>query len=226
MALAQNADDLRNVQQEMESNQKKADHLAKQAATLDREVADLQTALISAAADVQNREREVTEIENTLTALGQSEHEKGDALLQGREELSATLMALQRLSSMPRQALFFGPEKPIDLARSTRLLSLTTPVLDARAATRIYKSLGLIEPPNDDTWRLPASRLRFVDGEYPRQLVEEFEQDPPAVVVLGSTVPQREFTALRTFLKAHYVRDPAVRMGKLELWRRRDRARP
>lgn len=133
MALAQNADDLRNVQQEMESNQKKADHLAKQAATLDREVADLQTALISAAADVQNREREVTEIENTLTALGQSEHEKGDALLQGREELSATLMALQRLSSMPRQALFFGPEKPIDLARSTRLLSLTTPVLDARA---------------------------------------------------------------------------------------------
>lgn len=96
-------------------------------------------------------------------------------------------------------------------------------LVDARAATRIYKSLGLIEPPNDDTWRLPASRLRFVDGEYPRQLVEEFEQDPPAVVVLGSTVPQREFTALRAFLKAHYVRDPAVRMGKLELWRRRDR---
>lgn len=133
MAAAQSTNDLKNVQQEMESNQKKAEELANKAASLDREVADLQTALISAAADVQKREREVNEIENTLASLAESEAEKETALLRGRKELAATLVALQRLSTMPRQALLFGPEKPIDMARSARLLSLTTPVLDARA---------------------------------------------------------------------------------------------
>jgi septal ring factor EnvC (AmiA/AmiB activator) len=132
-AWAQSTTDLKNVQQEMESNQKKAEELANKAAALDKEVADLQTALISAAADVQKREREVTEIEETLGSLGESEEEKEAALMRGRRELSATLVALQRLSTMPRQALLFGPEKPIDMARSARLLSLTTPVLDARA---------------------------------------------------------------------------------------------
>jgi len=133
MAAAQSTNDLKNVQQEMESNQKKAEELANKAAALDKEVADLQTALISAAADVQKRESEVTDIENTLASLGESEQEKEAALRRGRKELATTLVALQRLSSMPRQALFFGPEKPIDMARSARLLSLTTPVLDARA---------------------------------------------------------------------------------------------
>lgn len=130
---AQTASDLEDVQQELQSNQKKAEELARDAAALDREVADLQTALISAAADVQRREREVTEIENTLATLGDSEHEKEAALKRGRKDLAATLVALQRLSTLPRQALLFGPEKPIDMARSARLLSLTTPVLDARA---------------------------------------------------------------------------------------------
>jgi septal ring factor EnvC (AmiA/AmiB activator) len=132
-AFAQTASDLENVQQELQSNQKKAEELAKEAAALDREVADLQTALISAAADVQRREREVTEIENTLATLSESEQEKEIALRRGRKELAATLVALQRLSALPRQALLFGPEKPIDMARSARLLSMTTPVLDARA---------------------------------------------------------------------------------------------
>ncbi len=97
-------------------------------------------------------------------------------------------------------------------------------LLDATAPTRIYKSLGLIEPPNDDTWRLPATPLRFVDGDYPQQLVAELRADPPAVIVLGSTVPQRDFVALRELLREQYVRDGGVKMGKLELWRRKDRA--
>ncbi len=71
-------------------------------------MADLQTALITAAADVQRREREVTEIENTLATLGESERDKEAALKRGRKELAATLVALQRLSALPRQALLFG----------------------------------------------------------------------------------------------------------------------
>lgn len=131
--VAQTTSDLENVQQELQSGQKKAEELASQAANLSREVADLQTALINAAADVQRREREVTDIENTLTALGESELEKEAALKRGRKELAATLVALQRLSALPRQALLFGNQTPVDMARSARLLSIVTPVLDGRA---------------------------------------------------------------------------------------------
>ena len=132
-SVAQTASDLEDVQQELQSSQKKAEELASQAAALSREVADLQTALISAAADVQRREREVTEIENTLATLSESERDKEAALKRGRKELASTLVALQRLSALPRQALLFGPETPIDMARSARLLGIVTPVLDGRA---------------------------------------------------------------------------------------------
>lgn len=131
--FAQTSSDLKSVQQELQSGQKKAEELASKAATLSREVADLQTALITAAADVQRREREVTDIENTLAALGESERDKEAALKRGRKDLAATLVALQRLSALPRQALLFGAQSPVDMARSARLLSIVTPVLDGRA---------------------------------------------------------------------------------------------
>lgn len=133
IALAQDPDDLENVQQELESGRKEAEALEKKAVNLGKEVADLQAALITAAANVQKREREVSEIENTLTSLGETEVEKAAALARGRADLSATLVALQRLSIMPRQALLFSDQAPIDMARSARLLSEVTPVLNARA---------------------------------------------------------------------------------------------
>jgi hypothetical protein len=88
------------------------------------------------------------------------------------------------------------------------------------SASRVYKSLGLLTPPNDDTWRRPASPLRFVGGDGARMLLEDLNRDPPAFIVLGSTVPHHDFAELRAFLRARYRRDRAVRLGKLEVWRR------
>jgi hypothetical protein len=39
--------------------------------------------------------------------------------------------------------------------------------------------------------------------------------------VLGSTVPHRDFTELKDFLRQHYRRDHAVRIGKVQIWRRK-----
>jgi septal ring factor EnvC (AmiA/AmiB activator) len=133
IGAAQDQSDLDSVQQELESSRKAAEALEKKADKLGKEVADLQAALIKAAASVQKREHEVSEIENTLAALAEREAEQADALQRGRRDLSATLVALQRLSTLPRQALLFSNESPIDMARSARLLSLATPVLDQRA---------------------------------------------------------------------------------------------
>ncbi len=96
------------------------------------------------------------------------------------------------------------------------------PMTNRRSASRIYKSLGLLTPPNDDTWRKPATPLVFVDGEAAAILLEDLDANRPGYIVLGSTVPHRQFTALRSFLAAHYVRDPRVKLGKVEFWRSRE----
>lgn len=140
-ALAQEASDLEAVRQELESGRKAAEALEKKALSLEKEVADLQSALIKAAADVQKREREVSEIEDTLASLAETEAEKAASLKRGRADLTATLIALQRLSTMPPQALLFADESPIDMARSARLLGIVTPSLNARARS-LQSELG------------------------------------------------------------------------------------
>jgi len=93
------------------------------------------------------------------------------------------------------------------------------PLSDRMSASRIYKSLGVLSQPNDDTWRLPASPLRFVDSEHADTLLAELDANRPAYIVLGSTVPHREFTALHELLDAHYRRDHRVRVGRVQFWR-------
>ncbi|KIG13345.1 hypothetical protein DB30_08112 [Enhygromyxa salina] len=96
------------------------------------------------------------------------------------------------------------------------------PLTGRMSGSRIYKSLGILSQPNDDTWRRPASPLRFVESEYSRQLIADLEASRPAYVVLGSTVPHREFKQLHAFLDAHYRRDRRVRIGRVQLWKRRN----
>jgi hypothetical protein len=95
------------------------------------------------------------------------------------------------------------------------------PLTGRMSGSRIYKSLGILSQPNDDTWRRPAAPLRFVESEYSRQLIAELDASRPAYVVLGSTVPHREFNQLHEFLRAHYRRDRRVRIGRVQLWKRR-----
>jgi hypothetical protein len=100
------------------------------------------------------------------------------------------------------------------------------PLADRMSGSRIYKSLGLLTPPNDDSWRRGASPLRFVDGEYARMLIEDLERSRPRYVVLGSTVPHRDFTALRELLRRDYRRDRRVRLGRVQFWRLKDELAP
>jgi septal ring factor EnvC (AmiA/AmiB activator) len=75
----------------------------------------------------------VTRLEDTLAALTDEERAKTAALDTERERLTRAVLAMQRLSTEPPQALLFSTESPIDAARSGRLLALITPELDARA---------------------------------------------------------------------------------------------
>jgi murein hydrolase activator len=125
--------DLDAIQKQIEKSKAQQEELKAKAAQLDKEIADLQAAAVKAAHDVQETESRVTELEDTLAALSDEEKEKTAALEAERGRLTQAVIALQRLSTQPREALLFSSEAPIDAARTTRLLAIITPELDARA---------------------------------------------------------------------------------------------
>lgn len=95
------------------------------------------------------------------------------------------------------------------------------PLTGRMSASPIYKSLGILSQPNDDTWRRGAQPLRFVDSPYAERLIADLEQARPAYIVLGSTVPHRDFEQLRQLLRRDYVRDRRPRIGRVQFWRLR-----
>ena len=121
------------MQQQLHESEKRADELQVEAKRLDQEISGLQEALIAAVGKVQKRESEVSDLEQTLVALAELEAAKEATLTAERADLAQVLMALQRLSTRPRQFALFSGNRVIDEARALRLLSLITPALDARA---------------------------------------------------------------------------------------------
>lgn len=91
------------------------------------------------------------------------------------------------------------------------------------SASRVYKTLGLLTPVNSDTWRTPSPAPVFLaDSPHAQLVLDDLAAAPPAFIVLGATAPRDQFVALRRFLAARYVRDHRLRVGRVELWRRRD----
>ena len=125
--------DLKAIQQQIKQGEAQQEELKAKAAQLDKEIAGLQAAAVKAAHQVQDTETQVTELEDTLAALSDEEQEKTAALEAQRAHLTQAVLALQRLSTQPREALLFSSEAPIDAARTAKLLGIITPELDARA---------------------------------------------------------------------------------------------
>ncbi len=130
---AQNSQDLNTIQQQIQAGQAQQAELKAKADALDKEIADLQASAIKAAGQVQDTESQVTQLEDTLAALSDEEKQKTEALESERGKLTRAVLAMQRLSTQPPEALLFSTQAPIDAARTARLLSLITPALDARA---------------------------------------------------------------------------------------------
>jgi septal ring factor EnvC (AmiA/AmiB activator) len=126
-------EDLNAIQKQIEQSQQQQAELKAKADALDKEIADLQASAVKAAGQVQDTESQVTQLEDTLAALADEEKEKTAALESERGKLTRAVLAMQRLSTQPPEALLFSTQAPIDAARTARLLALITPALDARA---------------------------------------------------------------------------------------------
>ena len=132
-AHGQTADELTNLQQQIQQGKEQQAQLKAKADALDKEISGLQASAVKAAGQVQDTESQVTQLEDTLEALSDEEHAKTAALEAERGRLTRAVLAMQRLSTQPPEAMLFSSQSPIDAARTARLLSIITPALDARA---------------------------------------------------------------------------------------------
>lgn len=132
-AWGQSAQDLQQIQEQIDQGKIEANELKQKADTLAKDVARLQQSLIHSAAEVQDAESEATELEHELADLTAREQSGGAELERKRAQLSATLMALERLSLRPAQAAFFSDRTPVDEARAATLMAAASQALDQRA---------------------------------------------------------------------------------------------
>lgn len=140
-AAAQSAQDLETLQQQMQQGAEQAKDLQRKAADIGGEISQLQSAMVKSAQSVQDSEEQASELETTLQALTDEEKAKSTELATRRQQMTTTLIALERLSAQPAQAALFADRTAIDQARTARLLSLIVPQLDARAVA-LKKELG------------------------------------------------------------------------------------
>ena len=133
MAWAQSSEELQQIQEQINQGKIEASELKQKAEELARDVARLQQSLVRSAAQVQDAETEATELEQELAELSAREQTNAADLDRKRAQLSATLIALERLSLRPPQAAFFSDRTPVDEARAATLMAAATRALDDRA---------------------------------------------------------------------------------------------
>jgi septal ring factor EnvC (AmiA/AmiB activator) len=132
-ARAQSAEDLQQIQEQIDQGKIEAGELRQRADDLAKDVARLQQSLIKSAAQVQDAESEASSLEKQLADLSQREQASSADLERKRTQLSQTLMALERLSLRPAEAAFFSGRSPVDEARAATLMAAATRELDQRA---------------------------------------------------------------------------------------------
>ncbi len=132
-AWSQSADELKQIQEQINQGKIEATQLKRKADALARDVERLQQALIRSAAEVQEAETEATELERELAELAEREKTSAADLERKRAQLTETLMALERLSLRPAQVAFFSDRTPLDEARAATLMASATKALDQRA---------------------------------------------------------------------------------------------
>jgi septal ring factor EnvC (AmiA/AmiB activator) len=121
---------------------------------------------VKSAQAVQESEQQASDLENTLQTLIAEEKGKTAELAARRQQMTETLIALERLSAQPAQAALFADRSAIDQARSASLLSLIVPQLDARAAALKHELSDLHDLHNqiiDRRERLGATLGKLAD---------------------------------------------------------------
>jgi septal ring factor EnvC (AmiA/AmiB activator) len=133
-AHSQDKQELERIEQQIESQRQKRHILDSERRALDRGVSSLRRNLIRAARTAQENEARLNRLEDQLPELKIKSKIQAAALQKRRRQMTATLIALERLSRNPAQALLLSDATPVNIVRNAILLRSAIPALKARAA--------------------------------------------------------------------------------------------
>ena len=137
-ALAQKAEsdpvrELRKLDRSLRGSETRRDQLRRRANRTAAEITGLKRRLVVAARRAQDYENRATAIELRLVDLETREAETATSLTARRDQLAATLGALQRLARQPNVALVALPADPVDTVRGALVMRTLVPSLHLRA---------------------------------------------------------------------------------------------
>ena len=201
-------DRLKEVEKAIEAGKINAHRLRRQAETLQHDLKRASRKRVSLAESVQNLETKVSELEREIDDLNKAENEKKSLLAARREQFSHVLLALQRLSQLPPEAVVAFPAKASDLVRTAILLKSTVPQIEDQAG-RLREDLIALSA----TRKLIASRKSDLDRfgqdlHIKRGRLEKLISEKSAARKITLAARQRESIRVkRLSLEARNLRD-------------------
>ncbi len=142
-------DPLQHVEDAIAAEEQRLQSLTSQSQDLGAEMDRLQQQLVDYAAQVQQREAELAELDQQVILLETTRAAKLEGLENQRSDLGALVAVLQRLSMQPREALILGYQSPQDMVLSAELLNYALPGIQAKAA-RLKQELADIQSLRED----------------------------------------------------------------------------
>ena len=134
MAQATQNRDLKKVESELAQEKKRQADLLVQQRDIQNKLDRLRRELVDMAKEVQLREQTLVKLTSRQQEIETKITTEKDKLAQQRQSLAHVLMALQRLSRMPAQAMMLRPSRPIDTARTYQVLGEVIPQVQANAS--------------------------------------------------------------------------------------------
>ena len=125
---------LQELEQQIQKGKQKSDALEQKAKSLDEDLSEKNRARIEMAKTIQDLEERMLDLEAEVLALDRDEQQKRAALVEGRRTYGQLLVALERMSRLPPQAVIAYPAEPGELVRAAAVLRGVVPRIETRAA--------------------------------------------------------------------------------------------
>ena len=137
-SLAQQKDNaldnqIKEVEKAIEAGKKQSQQLKQQVDELKIDISKVSRDRIGVATVVQNLEQRLSKLETEIDDLNDAETEKRKLLESRRGQFSGVLMALQKLSRLPPEAVIAYPTGAADLIRTAILLRSVVPQIEGQA---------------------------------------------------------------------------------------------
>ena len=127
MAANPTAQDLKQVESELQKERQTERESKQKATQLEKEVKEVQRQLVSSAKQIQSQEGKLSLLEQKTKELEDQERELQEQLKLSNKQLFRVMKGLQTLALRPTELLVFQSKTPVDMLRSRDLMRYSLP---------------------------------------------------------------------------------------------------